>query len=114
MANAGAVLSMLDGPQGCDLAYCVVWFLASYDEGVSCLSTLDKFTACWVWFGMGALGMVLFIHLLLVLLVLVLCGTPLPPTPPPSHMPGWARPGLPGLRSLVGLGQHYRSAILDA
>ena len=26
LASAGAVLSMLDGPQGCDLAYCVVWF----------------------------------------------------------------------------------------
>ena len=26
VANAGAVLSLLDGPQGCDPAYCVVWF----------------------------------------------------------------------------------------
>ena len=26
LANAGAVLSMPDGPQGCDPAYCVVWF----------------------------------------------------------------------------------------
>ena len=25
-ANAGAVLSLLDGPSGCDPAFCVVWF----------------------------------------------------------------------------------------
>ena len=26
MANVGAVLSLLDGPTGCDPAFCVVWF----------------------------------------------------------------------------------------
>ena len=26
VASAGAVFDMLDGPQGCDLAFCVVWF----------------------------------------------------------------------------------------
>ena len=26
LANAGAVLSLLDGPSGCDPAFCVVWF----------------------------------------------------------------------------------------
>ena len=26
LADVGAVLSLLDGPQGCDPAYCVVWF----------------------------------------------------------------------------------------
>ena len=26
MANVGAVLALLDGPTGCDLAFCVVWF----------------------------------------------------------------------------------------
>ena len=26
LANVGAVLSLLDGPQGCDPAYCIVWF----------------------------------------------------------------------------------------
>ena len=26
LANGGAVLSLLDGPQGCDPAFCVVWF----------------------------------------------------------------------------------------
>ena len=26
LASTGAVLSLLDGPQGCDLAFCVVWF----------------------------------------------------------------------------------------
>ena len=26
LANVGAVLGLLDGPQGCDPAYCVVWF----------------------------------------------------------------------------------------
>ena len=27
LANTGAVLSLLDGPSGCDPAFCVVWFL---------------------------------------------------------------------------------------
>ena len=26
LANVGAVLSMLDGPSGCDTLFCVVWF----------------------------------------------------------------------------------------
>ena len=26
LANVGAVLSLLDGPQGCDPVYCFVWF----------------------------------------------------------------------------------------
>ena len=26
LANVGAVLSLLDGPTGCDPAFCVVWF----------------------------------------------------------------------------------------
>ena len=26
LANVAAVLSLLDGPQGCDPAFCVVWF----------------------------------------------------------------------------------------
>ena len=26
LADRGAVLSLLDGPTGCDLAFCVVWF----------------------------------------------------------------------------------------
>ena len=26
MASVGAVLSLLDGPAGCDPAFCVVWF----------------------------------------------------------------------------------------
>ena len=26
LANVGAVLSLMDGPTGCDHAYCVVWF----------------------------------------------------------------------------------------
>ena len=26
LANSGAVLSLLDGPTGCDFAFCVVWF----------------------------------------------------------------------------------------
>ena len=26
LAHVGAVLSLLDGPVGCDLAFCVVWF----------------------------------------------------------------------------------------
>ena len=30
LANPGAVLSLLDGPTGCDPAFCVVWFPVPY------------------------------------------------------------------------------------
>ena len=30
------------------------------------------------------------------------------------QLPGWMRPGLPGLSNLAGPMQHFRSAILDA
>ena len=48
LANVGAVLSMLDGPSGCDPLFCVVWFrfrlfrrfLALWpSQGSSCLSS---------------------------------------------------------------------------
>ena len=34
LAHVGAVLSLLDGPVGCDPAFCVVWFPLSADAQV--------------------------------------------------------------------------------
>ena len=79
-------------------------------EAVSCLSVFGSRSglphvgngAGWVaWACMG-----LYMYLWLVLPVLVLCGT--------SHMPGWARPGLPGLNSLAGPMQYFSSDLPDA
>ena len=36
LANVGAVLSFLDGPTGCDPAFCVVWFRFRLASTVSC------------------------------------------------------------------------------
>ena len=36
LASVGAVLSLLDGPTGCDPAFCVVWFRFSITSWVSC------------------------------------------------------------------------------
>ena len=68
LANAGAVLSLLDGPDGCDAGYCVVWFPFRMEVG-RIYRLLDLAQE-------GTLGMGLFICLLQALLEKVLCGTP--------------------------------------
>ena len=69
LACAGAVLSLLDGPTGCDPAFCIVWFR---------FRLLRRYVALWPaevgrvyrlleMVGEGCLGTVLFIFCLLAL-----------------------------------------------
>ena len=107
-ANVGAVLSFLDGPTGCDPAFCVVWFR---------FRLLRRFLAIWpaevgrvyrlldVVRG-GCLGHGP-IHLLLASAAEIGFQWD-------SHSLAWVRPGLPLLGNLAGPVQHFRSAILDA
>ena len=108
LAGVGAVLSLLDGPSGCDPAFCVVWFR---------FRLLRRFFALWP----AEVGRVYR------LLEMVGDGCP-------GHGPihllsssaaeigfqwnpdalAWVRPGLPLLSNLAGPIQHSRSAILDA
>ena len=108
LACVGAVLSLLDGPSGCDPAFCVVWFR---------FRLLRRYLALWP----AEVGRVYR------LLEMVRDGCP-------GHGPihllscsaadigfrwdssalAWTRPGLPMLDKLAGPIQHFRSAILDA
>ena len=78
LADVGAVLSLLDGPSGCDPAFCVVWFR---------FRMLRRYLALWPaevgriyrvleMVGEGCLGMVLSIFFLPVLLKLVFFWDP--------------------------------------
>ena len=107
-ANIGAVLGLLDGPSGCDPAFCVVWFR---------FRMLRRFLAY-------RLGEVYRVYRLL---EHVAAGCP---GHGPIHMlvesaaeigflwspemVGWAREGLPVLSNLAGPFQHFRAAILGA
>ena len=102
------VLSLLDGPVGCDPAFCVVWFrfrlmrryLAYKPEEVSRVYRLLAAAAE----GCSGHGPA---HLLVESadeIGFSWCSG--------SH--GWSRPGLPLLCMLAGPIQHFRSAILDA
>ena len=108
LANVGAVLSFLDGPTGCDLAFCVVWFR---------FRLLRRYLALWP----AEVGRVYR------LLEMVGNGCP-------GHGPihllcssaarigfwwnpvvlTWERPGLPVLSQIAGPVQHFKSAVLDA
>ena len=108
LANVGAVLSLLDGPTGCDPAFCVVWFR---------FRLLRRYLALWP----AEVGRVYR------LLEMVGNGCP-------GHGPihllcssaarigfwwnpvvlAWERPGLPVLSHIAGPIQHFRSAVLDA
>ena len=102
------MLSLLDGPTGCDPAFCVVWYR---------FRLLRRYLAPWP----AEVGRVYR------LLEMVGDGCP-------GHGPihllsasaaeigfqwdplslAWSRPGLPLLRNLAGPIQHFRAAILDA
>ena len=108
LAHVGAVLSLLDGPVGCDPAFCVVWFhfrlmrryLAYRPEEVSRVYRLFAAAAE----GCPGHGPA---HLLVESaneIGFSWCSGSL----------GWIRPGLPLLSMLAGPIQHFRSAILDA
>ena len=107
-ASVGAVLNLVDGPSGCDPAFCVVWFR---------FRLLRRYLALWP----AEVGRIFR------LLEMVRDGCP-------GHGPlhllsksaaeigfqwdpvalAWVRPGLPMLDNLAGPIQHFRSAILDA
>ena len=76
LANVGAVLSLLDGPNGCDPAFCVVWFRFVYSVGTWLFSLLRLvgFIVFQRWLVKVAQVMVLFIFFLVVPLKLVLGG----------------------------------------
>ena len=108
MADVGAVLSLLDGPTGCDLAFCVVWsrfrllrrylalwpaevgrvyrFLEMVGEGCPGYGPVHLLSASAAEFGFR------WDHLAL----------------------AWSRHGLPLLSNLAGPVQHLKAAILDA
>ena len=107
MASVGAVLSLVDGPTGCDPAFCVVWFR---------FRLLRRYLAIWP----TEVGRVYR------LLEMVTEGSP-------GHDPfhslfasaetgfrwdplalAWTRPGLPLLSHLAGPVQHLKAAIPDA
>ena len=108
LANVGAVLSLLDGPTGCDPAFCVVWFR---------FRLLRRYLALWP----AEVGRIYR------LLEMVSDGCP---GHGPTHLLSnsaaeigfrcdpvalaWTRPGLPLLDNSPGPIQHFRSAILDA
>ena len=108
LANVGAVLSLLDGPAGCDPLFCVVWFR---------FRLFRRYLALWPCQAGRAYR----------LLEMVSEGCP-------GHGPihllvssaavigfrwdplslAWSRHGLPLLSNLAGPIQHFRAAILDA
>ena len=108
LASVGAVLGLLDGPTGCDPAFCVVWFR---------FRLLRRYLALWpaeVGRVYRLLAMVREgcpghgpIHLLFTSAAEI--GFQWDP-----HALAWVRPGLPLLSNLPGLIQHFRAAILDA
>ena len=108
LACVGAILSLLDGPTGCDPAFCVVWFR---------FRLLRRYLAFWA----------AEVSRVYRLLEMVSEGCP-------GHGPvhllsasaaeigfrwnpdalAWSRPGLPLLSNLAGSLQHLKAAILDA
>ena len=108
VASVGAVLNLLDGPSGCDPAFCVVWFrfrmmrrYLAYHPGevFRFYRLLDRSSG-----GCPGHGPV---HLLLQSASTI--GFHLD-----SLELAWGRPGLPLLSNLSGPFQHFRSAILGA
>ena len=107
-ASVGAVFSLLDGPSGCDPAFCVVWFR---------FRLLRRYLALWpaeVGRVSHLLGMVgggcpghRPIHLLSASAAEIGFHWD-------SHALAWIRPGLPLLSNLAGPIQHFRAAVLGA
>ena len=108
LASVGAVLSLLDGPTGCDPAFCVVW---------SRFRLLRRYLALWpTVFGRvyRLLEMVSEgcpghgpVHLLSASAAEI--GFEWDP-----HALAWVRPGLPLLSNLAGPSQHFKAALLDS
>ena len=108
VANAGAVLSLLDGPTGCDPAFCIVWFrfrllrryVAYRPEEVAGVCRMNHSASE----GCPGHGPA---HLRVESAAEV--GFPWD-----SEVLGWERLGLPALSTLAGPIQHFRAAILEA
>ena len=108
LASVGAVLSLFDGPTGCDPLFCVVWFR---------FRLFRRFLALWpsqVGRAYRLLDMVCEgcpghgpIHLL------VASAAEIGFRWDPLAL-AWSRPGLPLLSNLAGPIQHFRAAIFDA
>ena len=107
LANPGVVLSLLDGPSGCDPAFCVVWFrfrlhrrFLAYRPGeVSGVYRLLEYVAV----GCPGHGPV---HLLVESAAEIGFVWSL-------EMVGWAREELPVLSNMAGPIQQFRAAILE-
>ena len=110
MASVGAVLSLLDGPTGCDPAFCVVWFRFRF-------RLLRRYLALWPsevgrvyrlleMVGEGGSGHGP-IHLLSASAAEI--GFRWDP-----DALAWSRPGLLQLSNLAGPVQHFKAAIVDA
>ena len=107
LASLGAVLSLLDGPTGCDPAFCVVWFrfrmlrrFLAYQPGE--VFTVERILEH-VADGCPGHGPA---HLLVESAAEI--GFVWSP-----ELVGWAREGLPVLSNLAGPVQHFRSAVLE-
>ena len=107
VANVGAVLSLLDGPTGCDRAFCVVWFR---------FRLLRRYLALWL-ADVGRVYRLLDmegegcpghgpVHLLSAAAEIGFRWDPL--------ALAWSRPGLPLHSNLAGPVQQFKAAILDA
>ena len=107
-ASVGAVLSLLDGPTGCDPAFCIVWFRFRLLRRYLALwpAEVDRIYRLLEMVGSGCPGHGP-IHLLLASAAEI--GFQWDP-----HALAWVRPGLPLLSNLAGPIQHFRAAILDA
>ena len=107
LANVGAVLSLLDGPTGCDPAFCVVWFrfrllrqyLSLWPSQVSRIYRLLEMV------GEGCPG-----HGPLHLLSASAAEIGFFWDP---DILAWVRPGLHPLSDLAGPAQHLKAAILE-
>ena len=108
LANVGAVLSLLDGPSGCDPAFCAIWFRFRLLRRYLALwpAEVDRVNRLLGMVGDGCPGHGP-IHLLLASAAEI--GFQWDP-----HALAWVRPGLPLLSNLDGPVQHFRAAILDA
>ena len=108
LASVDAVLSLLEGPTGCDPAFCVVWFRFRLLRRYLALwpAEVDRVYRLLEMVGNGCPGHGP-IHLLSASAAEI--GFQWDP-----HALAWVRPGLPLLSNLAGPIQHFRSAILDA
>ena len=106
LANTGAVLSFLDGPSGCDPAFCVVWFrfrmmrrYLAYRPGEVCrVGLLSSFADGYPGHGPAQL--------------LVESAAEIGFRWSHAEV-GRAREGLPVLSNLAGPVQHFQAAILE-